>query len=67
MRKWFKFPGGLLGSHVVLWEQGHLQHFGTADYSFIAGCSHHLASNPVHLVEGMGPQAPLICSANEHL
>lgn len=67
VRKRLKLPGGLLGSHVVLWEQSHLQHFSTTDYSFIAGCSHHLASDPVHLVEGMGPQAPLVCSANEHL
>lgn len=62
-----KLARDLLGSHVILWEQGHLQHFGTTDYSFVAGRGHHLAGNAVHLVEGVWPQAPLVCSADEHL
>lgn len=54
-------------THVVLWLQGYLQHFGSTDVPLHAGCGDGLPSDAVDLVEGVRFQKPLISRPNEDL
>lgn len=54
-------------SHVVLWLQRDLQHFGPIDHPLHAGRSDSFTGYTVDLVEGMGFQKPLICRPYEDL
>lgn len=53
--------------HVVLWLQGHLEHFGAVDDLLIAGGRNRLASDAVDLIEGMRLEDALVRCANEDL
>ncbi len=50
-------------SHVVLWLQRDLQHFGPVYHPLHAGCGDGLPGDAVDLVESVGFQEPLVsCS-----
>ena len=55
------------GSHVVLWEQGDLQHLGVGLQDLVAGSGHRLAGDAVDLVEGVGAQQAVVGGADEEL
>ena len=55
------------GTHVVLGEQGDLQHLGVAQHDLMAGGGDGLAGDAVDLVEGVGAQEAVVCSADEQL
>lgn len=54
-------------SHVGLWLQRDLQHFGPIHHPLHAACGDSLPSDAVDLVESVGFQEPLICCPNEDL
>ena len=55
------------GSHVVLWEQGDLQHLGVGLQDLVACGGHGLAGDAVDLVEGVGAQQAVVRRADEEL
>lgn len=55
------------GTHVVLWEQWNLQHLGVRLHDLMAGGGHGLASDTVHLVEGVRTQQAVISRTDEEL
>lgn len=55
------------GPHVVLWQQRDLQDLGVVVQGLMAWGGHCLAGNAVDLVEGVGPQQPVVSRANEQL
>lgn len=55
------------GPHVVLWQQRDLQDLGVVVHGLVARGGHRLPCDTVDLVEGVGPQQPVVSSANEEL
>lgn len=55
------------GPHVVLRQQGDLQDLGVVVQGLVARGGHGLAGDAVHLVEGVGPQEPVVGRADEQL
>lgn len=55
------------GPHVVLWQQWDLQELGVVVYGLVARSGYRLPSDAVDLVEGVGPQQPVVSCANEQL
>lgn len=55
------------GPHVVLRQQWDLQHLGVVVQRLVAGRGHRLPGDAVDLVEGVGPQQPVVGRADEQL
>lgn len=61
------FPNYSHGPHVVLWQQRDLQDLGVVVHGLVARGGHRLPRDTVDLVEGVGPQQPVVGGANEEL
>lgn len=55
------------GPHVVLRQQRDLQHLGVVVQDLVARRGHRLARDAVDLVEGVGPEQPVVSGADEQL
>ena len=58
---------GLHRTHVVLRQQRDFQDLGVGEDGLVAGGGDGLAGDPVHLVEGVGPQQPVVRCPDEQL
>lgn len=61
------YPRYSQGPHVVLWQQWDLQDLGVVVQGLVARRGHRLPGDTVDLVEGVGPQQPVIGRADEQL
>lgn len=53
--------------HVVLWEEGYLQHLGVVEGGLVTGRGDGLPRDAVDLVEGVRPHDALVRRADEDL